>query len=100
MLLRWDQRHLAMWSGISLAAVKRLEIPPGELSARQTTIDAFRKAFEDKGIRFIGGKFRGVVLREKRDEPDALIGKSPGLKRAKTVRAVFKKRPSQPKGLK
>jgi hypothetical protein len=40
------------------------------------------------------------VLREKRDEPDALLGKSPGLERAKTVGAVFKKRPSQPKGLK
>jgi hypothetical protein len=96
MLLRWLQKDLAEKSGISLPVVKRIETEPGDVFARQTTIEAFRKAFEKEGIRFIGGHFRGAVLRENRGEPDTGLRKSP-LKRAKTVRAVFKKRAHNPK---
>jgi transcriptional regulator with XRE-family HTH domain len=100
MLLRWLQKDLAEKSGISLPVVGRVESEPGEIRALESTIDAFRWAFEKEGIRFIGGKFRGAVLRQNRGEPDALLRKSPVLKRTKPVRAVFKKRPPQPKGLK
>ena len=71
MLLRWEQRDLSIRSGISLSRIKFLETQPGELGSHQSTIRAFRKAFENAGIRFIGGYFRGAALRENRGEPDA-----------------------------
>jgi hypothetical protein len=98
MLLRWRQQDLAKKSGISLPVVKRVESEPGEIRAWKSTIEAFRWALEKEGIRFVDGPFHGAVLRQNRSDPDT--GESPALKRAKPVRAVFKKRPSQPKGLK
>ena len=89
---------MAKKSGISLPVVKRVESERGEIRALESTIEAFRWALEKEGIRFVDGCFHGAVLRQNRSDSDT--GKSPVLKRTKPVRAVFKKRPSQPKGLK
>jgi hypothetical protein len=103
MLLRWEQKDLAIRSGISLSRIKYLETQPGELGSHQTTIKAFRKAFENAGIRFIGGYFRGAVLRENRGEPDARKStpavSAPASKPVKPIKKVAKKaRSPHPKG--
>jgi predicted transcriptional regulator len=52
-LLRWEQKHLADASGISLPSIKRLEIQPGELAAQSRTVEAIQAALENAGIAFI-----------------------------------------------
>jgi hypothetical protein len=71
MLLRWEQKDLAIKSGMSLPNIKRLETIPGELAAWESTINAIRRAFENEGIRFIGGSSRGLRRLENRGEPGA-----------------------------
>jgi predicted transcriptional regulator len=65
-LLRWDQRHLAEASSISLATIKRLESKPGPLDAHTSTVAALTHALETAGIVFIdeNGGGPGVRLRK------------------------------------
>jgi transcriptional regulator with XRE-family HTH domain len=65
-LLRWEQRHLADASSISLPTIKRLEAKPGMLGAHNSTVEALRNAFEAAGIEFTNGDQPGVRLRKKR----------------------------------
>jgi transcriptional regulator with XRE-family HTH domain len=66
-LLRWDQRHLAEASSVSLATVKRLESKPGILVAHASTLAALTRALEEAGVEFIdeNGSGPGVRLRKR-----------------------------------
>jgi transcriptional regulator with XRE-family HTH domain len=61
-LLRWEQRHLAEASGVSLPTIKRLESQRGTLRAHGVTVMAIRRALEAAGIEFINGGQPGVRL--------------------------------------
>jgi hypothetical protein len=63
-LLRWEQRHLAEASSVSLPTIKRLESRPGPLVAYTSTVAALRRALEVAGIEFINGNQPGVRLRQ------------------------------------
>src|SRR6516164_6056078 len=65
-LLRWDQRHLAEASSVSLPTIKRLEARPGILSAHAVTLLAIRRALEAAGVEFTNGEQPGVRLGKKR----------------------------------
>jgi transcriptional regulator with XRE-family HTH domain len=62
-LLRWEQRHLAEASSVSLPTIKRLEAKAGILVAHNSTVAALRKAFEAAGVEFTNGDQPGVRLR-------------------------------------
>lgn len=62
-LLRWQQKALAVASGVSLETVKRLESLTGPVSAQTSTVMALQAAFEKAGIEFIEDKGVGVGLR-------------------------------------
>ncbi len=64
-LLRWEQRHLAEASSVSLPTVKRLEARPGSLLAHASTVAALTRALEGAGVEFIdeNGGGPGVRLR-------------------------------------
>jgi hypothetical protein len=62
-LLRWEQRHLAEASSVSLPTIKRLEAKPGILVAHSSTVAALRGAFEAAGVEFTNGDQPGVRLR-------------------------------------
>lgn len=66
-LLRWDQRHLAVASSVSLPTVKRLEAKPGPLLAHASTVAALARTLETAGIEFIeeNGGGPGVRLRNR-----------------------------------
>ena len=66
-LLRWDQRHLAEASSVSLPTIKRLESKPGTLVAHATTLAALTRALEEGGVEFIheNGGGSGVRLRKR-----------------------------------
>jgi predicted transcriptional regulator len=66
-LLRWDQRHLALVSSVSLPTVKRLESKPGTLVAHASTLAALTRALEEAGVEFIheNGGGPGVRLRKR-----------------------------------
>jgi hypothetical protein len=66
MLLRWEQKDLALASRVSLPTIKRLETRPGVLSANPLTIDALTRAFFAAGIEFTNGDAPGVRFRKKR----------------------------------
>ncbi len=66
MLLRWEQKHLAEASGVSLPAIKRLETIPGQLRAQVNTADKIQKAIEAAGVEFTNGGEPGVKLRKAR----------------------------------
>ena len=61
MLLRWEQKDLALASGISLPSVKRLETQPGVLSAQKRTITELIRALEKSGVEFIPESGGGAV---------------------------------------
>jgi predicted transcriptional regulator len=61
-LLRWEQRHLAEASSVSLPTIKRLEAKPGILVAHASTVAALVRALEIAGIEFINGGQPGVRL--------------------------------------
>ena len=61
-LLRWEQRHLAKASGVSLPTIKRLESQRGTLRAHGVTATAIRRALEAAGIEFMNGGQPGVRL--------------------------------------
>jgi transcriptional regulator with XRE-family HTH domain len=61
MLLRWEQKELAKESGVSLAAIKRLEATRGSLRAHARTAEALRAAFAAAGVEFIDE--RGVIMK-------------------------------------
>jgi transcriptional regulator with XRE-family HTH domain len=65
-LLRWDQRHLAEASSVSLPTIKRLESKPGVVVAHGSTLASLVRACEDAGIEFIdeNGGGPGVRLRK------------------------------------
>ena len=65
-LLRWEQKHLAERSGISLPTIKRLETRPGPLEAKQETRAAIRAALERAGVEFTNGNAPGVRLNRKK----------------------------------
>ena len=67
-LLRWEQKHLADVSRVSLPTVKRLEAKPGALGAHAPTADALQRAFETAGVEFIpeNGGGAGVRMKERR----------------------------------
>jgi transcriptional regulator with XRE-family HTH domain len=64
-LLRWEQKDLALASGVSLPTIKRLEAKPGLLNAHGPTLEALLRAFETAGVQFIpeNGGGPGVRLR-------------------------------------
>ena len=66
-LVRWEQRHLADASSISLPTIKRLEAKPGPVQAHASTVTALRRALEAAGIEFIdeNGGGAGVRLRKR-----------------------------------
>jgi len=69
-LLRWEQRHLAEASSVSLPTIKRLEAKPGVLAAHGLTMAAIRTALERAGIEFIEENGGGAGLRmRKRARP-------------------------------
>jgi transcriptional regulator with XRE-family HTH domain len=61
-LIRWEQRHLAEASSVSLPTVKRLESKPGGLSAHASTVSALVRALEAAGVEFTNGERPGVRL--------------------------------------
>jgi hypothetical protein len=61
-LLRWEQRHLAEASAVSLPTVKRLEAKPGSLAAHASTVEALVRAVETAGVEFTNGERPGVRL--------------------------------------
>lgn len=61
-LVRWEQRHLAEASGVSLPTIKRLESQRGPLRAHGVTATAIRRALEAAGIEFMNGGQPGVRL--------------------------------------
>src|SRR5262249_61301176 len=61
-LLRWEQRHLAGASSVSLPTVKRLESKAGSLSAHASTVSALVRALEAAGVEFTNGERTGVRL--------------------------------------
>jgi len=65
-LLRWEQRHLADQSSVSLPTIKRLEAKSGLMTGHSTTLLALRSALEEGGIEFIdeNGGGPGVRLRK------------------------------------
>jgi transcriptional regulator with XRE-family HTH domain len=63
-LLRWEQRHLAAASSVSLPTVKRLESRPGILAAHSLTVVALKRALESAGVEFTNGDQPGVRLRK------------------------------------
>jgi transcriptional regulator with XRE-family HTH domain len=63
-LLRWEQRHLASASSVSLPTVKRLESRPGKLAAHGSTVAALKRALESAGVEFTNGDQPGVRLRK------------------------------------
>lgn len=67
-LLRWEQRHLAEASAVSLPTIKRLEAKPGILVAHNSTVTALRRAFEAAGVEFTNGDQPGVRLRRIRSQ--------------------------------
>nr|WP_245273110.1 transcriptional regulator [Microvirga lotononidis] len=52
-LIRWEQKDLALASGVSLPTIKRLETKPGLLTAHSPTLDALERALEEAGIQFL-----------------------------------------------
>lgn len=66
MLLRWEQKHLAERSKVSLPSIKRLETQPGSLAAQDRTIAAIVSALVAAGVSFdmADGTGPGVRLRE------------------------------------
>ena len=66
-LLRWEQRHLAEASGVSLPSVKRLELQPGPLAAREQTVAALKGALEAAGVEFIAENGGGAGVRLRRE---------------------------------
>jgi hypothetical protein len=64
-LLRWEQKDLALASGVSLPTIKRLEAKPGVLNAHGPTLNALSRALEEAGVQFISqnGGGPGVRLR-------------------------------------
>jgi transcriptional regulator with XRE-family HTH domain len=87
MMLRWEQKDLAIRSGISLPNIKRIETIPGELTSWEYTIKAIKRAFEEQGIRFFNGHSLGLRLRKIEDDPNG--------RRRKSTPAVAA-RPSKP----
>ena len=69
-LLRWEQRHLADASSVSLPTIKRLEAKPGTLQAHMTTLIALKRALESGGVEFIdeNGGGAGVRLQKRQRE--------------------------------
>ncbi|NRQ13491.1 hypothetical protein BHMPCIPO_00705 [Ensifer sesbaniae] len=52
-LLRWEQKHLAEASSVSLPTIKRLEGQSGALKAQDRTVEAIRQTLEEAGIAFL-----------------------------------------------
>jgi transcriptional regulator with XRE-family HTH domain len=65
-LLRWEQRHLAEASSVSLPTIKRLESKAGILAGHNSTVAALKLALVTAGIEFIdeNGGGAGVRLRK------------------------------------
>jgi hypothetical protein len=66
MLLRWEQKTLALMSKVSLPTIKRLEGRPGLIKANPLTIDAIKRAFLGAGIEFTNGGSPGVRMKKSR----------------------------------
>ena len=62
-LLRWEQKDLAVASGISLPSIKRLESQPGPLAAQDRTVMALRAAIDRAGVEFTNGGQPGVRMK-------------------------------------
>jgi hypothetical protein len=63
-LVRWEQRHLAEGSAVSLPTIKRLEARPGVLAAHRSTVTALRRTLERAGVEFTNGNQPGVRLQK------------------------------------
>lgn len=71
-LLRWDQRHLAETSSVSLPTIKRLESKPGAVVAHATTLAALTGVLEAAGVEFIPENGGGPGVRLKKRQPKAV----------------------------
>ena len=69
-LLRWEQRHLAEASGVSLPTIKRLEAQPGPLGGQLRTVEALQRALEAAGVEFIPENGGGAGVRLRKDKSD------------------------------
>jgi transcriptional regulator with XRE-family HTH domain len=68
-LLRWEQRHLAEASSVSLPTIKRLEARPGALTAHSSTLVLLKMALEKGGIEFIEANGGGPGVRLRANKP-------------------------------
>ncbi|UIY45851.1 transcriptional regulator [Methylobacterium radiotolerans] len=66
-LIRWEQKHLAEASKVSIPSIKRLEAQPGPLAAQARTVDALRAALEAAGVEFTNGGQPGVRMARRSD---------------------------------
>ena len=64
MLLRWEQKHLAEASKVSLPTIKRIESKPGPIGAHTDTLHAIQAAIEAAGAEFTNGGQPGVRLKK------------------------------------
>ncbi|MBB3770988.1 putative transcriptional regulator [Angulomicrobium tetraedrale] len=62
-MLRWEQKHLAEASEVSLPSIKRLETLPGPLAAQARTVSAIQRALEAAGVQFIPENGGGAGVR-------------------------------------
>ena len=69
-LLRWEQKHLALASKVSLPSIKRLERQRGILAAQERTVDALIGALEQAGIVFVEENGEGPGVRLRKGIPD------------------------------
>ena len=69
-LLRWEQKHLALASKVSLPSIKRLERQPGTLAAQERTVAALVDALERAGAMFLEENGGGPGVRLNKGIPE------------------------------
>jgi predicted transcriptional regulator len=62
-LIGWEQHQLAVYAGVAISTIRRLEGLRGPIAANFETVEKIRRAFEEAGIEFMGHPGPGVRLR-------------------------------------
>ena len=62
-MIGWEQHQLAVYAGVAISTIRRLEGLKGPIGAHFETIEKIRRAFEGAGIEFMGNPSPGVRLR-------------------------------------
>ncbi|MDO8607258.1 MAG: helix-turn-helix transcriptional regulator [Phaeospirillum sp.] len=60
--LDWDQKTLAVKSGVSLPTIQRMEASDGQVRGHYDTVQSVRRTLENAGIEFMVGDAPGVRL--------------------------------------